>query len=337
MDDEDQDALAAEYVLGTLSVEERGHAEALLLIDTAFVELVRQWERRLGELNVMVESVEPPADLWDRIKPDIGTVPASDKVPLAPIEPAAALTKAETAAEAQSGGRGSSLLDALASKLLSPEAGDAGERKPEAKPASRWLAAPSLSPAAPAIERGSEAFYLARRARLWRIAAVAAGVIALVLAAFIGLSQVAPGLVSAVGFNVPRLFAVAPAEAPGSQLVAVLQHDPTSPAFLLTVDPDKRTLTVRRILAKAGAGHSYQLWLAPQGSSQRYSLGVVGDEEFTQGPLPGNFGPSAMLSASYEISYEPAGGSKKGAPSGPILFTGKMVQSVPALQPLSQQ
>ena len=65
MYDEDQDALAAEYVLGTLSVEERGHAEALLLIDTAFVELVHQWERRLGELNVMVESVEPPADLWD--------------------------------------------------------------------------------------------------------------------------------------------------------------------------------------------------------------------------------------------------------------------------------
>ena len=63
MYDEDQDALAAEYVLGTLSVEERGRAEALLLIDTAFVELVRQWERRLGELNVMVESVEPPADL----------------------------------------------------------------------------------------------------------------------------------------------------------------------------------------------------------------------------------------------------------------------------------
>ena len=40
MYDEDQDAMAAEYVLGTLSLEERGHAEALLLIDTNFVELV---------------------------------------------------------------------------------------------------------------------------------------------------------------------------------------------------------------------------------------------------------------------------------------------------------
>jgi len=336
MYDEDQDALAAEYVLGSLSVEERGHAEALLLIDPAFVDLVRQWERRLGELNVMVESVEPPADLWDRIKPDIGTVPASDKMPLAPIEPAAPLTTAESATEAQSGGRGSSLLDALASKLLSPEAG-ATAGKPETKLASDWRTASSLSPAAPATERGTEAFYLARRARLWRVTALAAGVVALVLAAFIALSQVAPGLVSAIGFNAPRLMAATPAEAPGSQLVAVLQQDPTSPAFLLTVDPGKRMLTVRRILAKAATGHNYQLWLIALGSSQRYSLGIVGDDEFTQRPLPGNVGPSGMLTASYEISYEPSGGSKKDAPSGPILFTGRMVQSVPAPRPPSQQ
>jgi len=328
MYDEDQNALAAEYVLGTLSVEERGHAEALLLIDTAFVELVRQWERRLGELNVMVESVEPPADLWDRIKPDIGTVPANDKIPLAPIEPGVPLTKTQTAVETQTGAHGSSLLDALATKLLSPEAIAAAQEKSQGKPGSDWRAASSLSPA---VERGTEASKLARRARLWRITAFAAGVIALVLAAFIALSQVAPGLVSAVGFNIPRLFA-APAEAPSGQLVAVLQHDPTSPAFLLTVDPEKRTLTVRRILAKAGAGHSYQLWLIAQGSSQRYSLGVVGDDEFTQRALPVNVGSNAMLTASYEISYEPAGGSTKSAPSGPILFTGKMVQSVPAHQ-----
>jgi anti-sigma-K factor RskA len=323
MYDEDQDALAAEYVLGTLSVEERGHAEALLLIDTAFVELVRQWERRLGELNVMVESVEPPADLWDRIKPDIGTVPASDKVPLAPIEPTP-LTKPATIAQRQTGVQESTLLDALASKLLSPEA--AAKVKAEAKPASRWLSRPLLSPA---TEQATDAPYLARRVRLWRITALSAGVLVLVLAAFIALSQTAPGLFSAIGLSMPRLFAATPAgEPPGSQLVAVLQHEPTSPAFLLTVDPENRTLTVRRLLPKAGTGHSYELWIIPQGSSQPQSLGIVGDEEFTQ--RPANIDPGAMLTASYEISYEPAGGSKKGAPSGPILFTGKMVQSVPA-------
>src|SRR5260370_35944551 len=72
MYDDDRDALAAEYVLGTLSAEEREQAEALLAIDHGFAETVRLWEHRLGELNVMVEAVEPPADLWERIKGDIG-------------------------------------------------------------------------------------------------------------------------------------------------------------------------------------------------------------------------------------------------------------------------
>src|ERR1700683_2975495 len=157
MYDEDRNALAAEYVLGTLSLEERGQAEALLLIDTAFAELVHQWGRRLGELNVMVESVEPPADLWKKIEPDIGTVPASDKVPLAPIGPTP-LTKPETTAQAQSGMQESTLLDALASKLLPPEA--AGDVRTKTKSASGWLSTPSLSSA---IERGTDAVYLARR------------------------------------------------------------------------------------------------------------------------------------------------------------------------------
>src|ERR1700752_2423254 len=71
MYDDDRDALAAEYVLGTLSVEEREQAEALLATDAGFAETIRLWEHRLGELNVMVEAVEPPPDLWDRIKTGI--------------------------------------------------------------------------------------------------------------------------------------------------------------------------------------------------------------------------------------------------------------------------
>ncbi len=68
MYDDDRDALAAEYVLGTLSADERDQAEALLAIDPGFAEIVRVWERRLGELNVMVEAVEPPAGRLDKIQ-----------------------------------------------------------------------------------------------------------------------------------------------------------------------------------------------------------------------------------------------------------------------------
>jgi len=76
MFDEDQDTLAAEYVLGTLSAEEREHAEALRSFDPGFEAAVRQWERRLGELNVMVEAVEPPPQVWEKITAEV-TTPAA--------------------------------------------------------------------------------------------------------------------------------------------------------------------------------------------------------------------------------------------------------------------
>jgi anti-sigma-K factor RskA len=62
------DALAAEYVLGTLDSEEREQTRALLGADMAFAVKVARWERRLGELHLMVEPVEPDAKIWTRIK-----------------------------------------------------------------------------------------------------------------------------------------------------------------------------------------------------------------------------------------------------------------------------
>ena len=78
MFEEDQETLAAEYVLGTLSAEEREHAEALRSFDPEFDAAVKQWERRLGELNVMVEAVEPPAEVWDKIESEIGVEMPTD-------------------------------------------------------------------------------------------------------------------------------------------------------------------------------------------------------------------------------------------------------------------
>src|SRR5215472_8102453 len=62
------DALAAEYVLGTLDFEERTQARALLDADEAFAAKVELWERRFGGLHHMVEPVEPEAAIWARIK-----------------------------------------------------------------------------------------------------------------------------------------------------------------------------------------------------------------------------------------------------------------------------
>jgi hypothetical protein len=88
------DALAAEYVLGTLDSEERSQAQALVASDEAFAAKVKLWERRLGELHLMVEPVEPDGKIWERIKAKMPEVPPPAEVK--PPEPAVGPEAAES-------------------------------------------------------------------------------------------------------------------------------------------------------------------------------------------------------------------------------------------------
>jgi anti-sigma-K factor RskA len=182
----------------------------------------------------------------------------------------------------------------------------------------------------PKLERSANVVQLARGVSRWRRMTVVMGAIAALLALYIGLAQFAPGLVP-LG---PRSQVVAQAPAQlGARLVAVLQQDPTAPAFLLTVDPQSRTLVVRRVSATPEAGRSYELWLISSQFPTPKSLGVVGNDEFTQRQIPGNFDVATLRAASYAVSLEPSGGSPSGVPTGPVLFTGKIVESVPMAAP----
>jgi anti-sigma-K factor RskA len=321
MYDEDQETLAAEYVLGTLSAEEREHAEALRSFDQKFETSVHQWERRLGELNVMVEAVDPPPAVWDKVKAQIGPTTQPGEQTETPPEP-----------------QSLSSVAALASGL-SPAA---GLEKPTATEAAAQQPADlSAAPAAPRqaprkIERSADVIYLARRARRWRRISLGLGALAALLAVYIAVWQVAPDLVP------PRLRPLAagmmaqsqaPARTQEDQLVAVLQAGPTSPAFLVTLDTQHRTLFVRRVSATPEAGKSYELWLISSRFPAPRSLGVVGSDEFTQRELPGNYDLDALGTATYAVSLEPAGGSPSGAPTGPVLFTGKAFKSQPATAP----
>jgi anti-sigma-K factor RskA len=344
MYDDAQDALAAEYVLGTLSGDEREHAEALLAIDPGFSESVRVWERRLGELNVMVEAVEPPPAVWEKISTQIGYVApaaagasapadATAAKPLAeaptlpsgempaPViveqskdEPLATMPSAEQLPDAVS----DSITASLAKSLAEP-------------PAEQTLpvAAPQAKIERPAeIERSANVVQLSRRVKRWRTTAIAMQAIAALLAIYVVAAQFYPNLIRLPGRTLPTQTAQAPAQL-AARLVAVLQQEPTAPAFLLTVDPQSRTLIVRRVSATPEEGRSYELWLIAKGAPAPKSLGLVGDDEFTQRTIPGNFDLATLRSASYAVSLEPAGGSASGVPTGPVLFTGNIVESVP--------
>lgn len=61
------DALAAEYVVGTLDAAERVAFEARLGTSPALARAVRQWQARLAPLDAATSPVEPPAEQFDKI------------------------------------------------------------------------------------------------------------------------------------------------------------------------------------------------------------------------------------------------------------------------------
>jgi len=69
---QDDIALAAEYALGTLDADERAQVETMMSRDKDFTAIVEAWEYKLGILNQMVGSIEPPAEVWNKIKTAVG-------------------------------------------------------------------------------------------------------------------------------------------------------------------------------------------------------------------------------------------------------------------------
>jgi hypothetical protein len=142
------DALAAEYVLGSLDVEERAQARNLLEADPTFAAKVELWERRFGELHLMVEPVEPDSGIWARIKaklPEVQqgirppepsmppSVPPASPSPAAPEPPSldaieAAISQAATTLSAEA----SSAATQEAPPALPSEVTTVSEGVPEA-------------------------------------------------------------------------------------------------------------------------------------------------------------------------------------------------------------
>ena len=333
MYDDDHDALAAEYVLGTLSAAEREQAEALLARDAGFAETVRLWEHRLGELNVMVEAVEPPQDLWERIKTGIDgaerrSQAASETLEVTGVQPELADAAAATASPEVDASAEPSLQtvpDLLSDQPQSSEdtktAGLASTLLPSEAPAELADRLPKST--VPETTAGAETVPQDRNAGRWRGLAIGASAIAALLAAYIAITHVAPGLFS----RQPQI--ITGALKPVPQLVAVLQQEPTAPAFLVMLDPQHRTITIRRLTTAPDSGRSYELWLNSNKLPKPASLGPVGENELTTRAIPQNIDVEMMRGATYSVSLEPGGGSATGAPTGPTLFRGRMIEAVP--------
>ena len=327
----DKEVLAAEYVLGTLGLAERVQVQQMIASDPVFASIVRDWERRLGELNVLVTPVEPPPAIIEWIKArhasgdPIRDVFAEEPTPAQVAEPAPTIVPpaAEPATIASD-------ADVPLAAAVPPAV-----ESPPIEPAPP----PRLQPVPPAPERETastaQIIALSRRARRWRGTALAITALAAAFAGLVVVREVQPDLMPdplkprVVEKQVEVIKTVEVASPRPAQYVAVLQRDAASPAFLLTFDLDKRTLTVRTVRAERQPGKAYELWLVSDRFRSPRSLGLIGNEEFTQRPQLANYDAITINRATYAVSLEPEGGSPTGAPTGPVLFSGKLLQVTP--------
>ena len=193
------------------------------------------------------------------------------------------------------------------------------------------VAAP-LPPAA----AGSNVIQLNSRVRRWRNVASFASAIAAALLVMVGLQVYQPDALPESVRPKPRTQVVevkTPAAPAAAQYVALLQSGGGAPAFILTVDAATKNFTVRKVGAQPEAGRSYELWIVSDKLQRPRSLGVIGRNDFTARPVLSGYDADLVNQATYAVSIEPEGGSPSGAPTGPVVFTGKLIETVPPSAP----
>jgi anti-sigma-K factor RskA len=178
---------------------------------------------------------------------------------------------------------------------------------------------------------------LSANARRWRTVATFTSAIAAALVAMIGVGLYQPDLLPEGMRPKPRTQVVeakAPsAPVPSPQYVAVLQKEGGSPAFILTVDGATKNFTVRKVGAAAEAGKSFELWLISDRLPRPRSLGVIGGGDFTARPVLASYDADTIKAATYAVTVEQAGGSPDGNPHSAPVFSGKLIETVPAAAP----
>src|SRR5205085_5726888 len=288
---EDHIALAAEYALGTLDAGERAQVETMMAVDTEFTAIVHAWEYRLGVLNQMAGSVEPRPIVWENIKAAIGHSTAQ-QAPMA---------------------------------------------LPEAPPPAEPVAAPVVAEAPPVVVTAdnSNVIQLSGRAKRWRSVASVATALAAALVGMLAVQVYRPELLPEALRPKPRIQTVevktpAPSPVPSAQYVALLQRDAGSPAFILTVDAATKNFTVRKVGADAEPGKSFELWLISDRLPQPRSLGLIGGSDFTARPVLADYDAGTINAATYAVTVEPTGGSPTGQPTSAPIYTGKLIETVPA-------
>ena len=117
---------------------------------------------------------------------------------------------------------------------------------------------------------------------------------------------------------------LAPSDRPLESVVVVLAGPDAKPALIATADRGSRFLTVKAV-AELGIARdrALELWMLPDGRPPQ-SLGLIPATGIERVPLRAPAGAALQNIPALAVSLEPPGGSLTGAPTGPVLYTGRV-------------
>lgn len=155
---------------------------------------------------------------------------------------------------------------------------------------------------------------LKRSRSRWRMGAIAATVAAFGLGAFLMNSGVLSGKVDG------QLAGVVD---PAKQYIAVVNANGDQPSLVINIDAKTGEVSVRSVGVDRPEGKSLELWYVPEGQ-KAVSVGLVGEGGIDLKDITAQNGD--LLA----ISLEPQGGSPTGTATGPVIYTGKLVENIDA-------
>jgi anti-sigma-K factor RskA len=140
------------------------------------------------------------------------------------------------------------------------------------------------------------------------------------LAFWRGLAFGSLGLAAASLVGVAVLLTRPPVQPP---LIATLAQQTGGPAFVASVDRDKRLITVIPAAFAPQTGRVPELWLIPPGGNPR-SLGLLNPAQTVALTISNELLPHANPNSALAVSIEPPGGSPTGLPTGPVVAQGRL-------------
>jgi len=148
----------------------------------------------------------------------------------------------------------------------------------------------------------------------WRLSSIASAAAALALIVFIAL----PGR-------------QAPDEIPGRMVVVMNDLETKQPAMTATWEHGRQGERIMRLRvmghAEMAPGTAWEMWMLPGGGQNPVSLGLITTHETQTMVIPAALAARLDGAEGLAMSVEPAGGSRTGLPTGPVLYAGKALKT----------